>query len=413
MKKDLLAPPKMPPRTYAKVMGGVGAAAIALGTTLSVLSGGSLYSALARAFIVVGLAAAAIWAYSATLRIAHRSKPERLPLIHAFTTSLSLLTIMGSISLMIPAFRAMAPWWQVPFMFGLTFASGGWGRRVGDSMHCPSCDYEFNFDEHDAPIRCPECGTPWLGRLKRGRRVRSLRLAALGVALALFGGLLMNPIFYMPWIGPSLPTPLLYAALYASPRSMFQCWDELARRQLSPRWTSSMAERVMGYRKSSSWDQSPAKWLETQISAGQVPDDLATRFYAEGFQARLVVPSRATAGKPIDACLRITQASDGNSTLGVMFAGYAVDDGPLIDRAGGCVWAYQLRPGVLASYHDDFRSVLRAPHPGTARVRAVFWVIYQPSFNSLTWQPDGTPERPPKAAWYERRELEATVRVDP
>lgn len=413
MKKDLLAPPKMPPRTYAKVMGGVGAAAIAVGTTLSVLSGGSLLSAAARALIVVLLAAAAIWAYSATLRIAHRSKPERLPLIHAITSSLSLLTIMGSITLMIPAFRGMAPWWQVPFIFGLTFASGGWARRVGDSMHCPACDYEFNFDQENAPIRCPECGTPWLGRLKRGRRIRSLRLAALGVALALFGGLLMNPIFYMPWIGASLPTPLLYATLYASPRSMYPCWDELAKRSLSERWTRVMAQRVLSYRKTNSWDQSPAKWLETQISTAQLSDDLVHRYYAEGFQARLIVPSRVTAGKAFDACLRITQASSGNSPMVVMFAGYAVNDGPLVNRAADPVWAYKLHPSVLASYHDDFQAALDAPSPGPARVRAVFWVIYQPSFNTLHWQPDGTPERPANTPWYERRELEATVQVDP
>src|SRR5436190_937521 len=122
-------------------------------------------------------------------------RPERLPLVHAAIPALIMVALLGGPSQMLGDSmlgQALAGlWWQLPFMFGLTLAAAGIARRAGDSLHCPGCEYEFTFAEAEAPVRCPECGTGWLGRLKKGRRVKSMRLAAAGVGVAA-GGLLLG-----------------------------------------------------------------------------------------------------------------------------------------------------------------------------------------------------------------------------
>jgi hypothetical protein len=109
----------------------------------------------------------------------------------------------------------------------------------------------------------------------------------------------------------------------------------------------------------------------------------------------------------------VTQASHGKSELLVMFGGYGVDEAARKGRREQPAWGYQLRPVIFAPHRDNFETTLMADHAGTSRVRAVLWIVYMPSFGSLAWQPDGTPEHPPNAVWFERREFEATVRVDP
>jgi predicted RNA-binding Zn-ribbon protein involved in translation (DUF1610 family) len=414
MKQDLLAPPKMSARTYAKVTGGICIAIVSGGVIYSFFNDRTLPSVGLSAVLVLLLAAGSIWTYAALLRRAQQFRPERLPLIHALFSSLGLLTIMGAACLMFPSVAHIAPWWQLPCMFGLTLAAGAWGRRFGDSMHCPACEYEFNFDDDDAPIRCPECGTPWLGRLKRGRRIRSPRLIAIGVSLAFFGAIILNPIFYMPIIGPSLPTPLLYASLYVSPGNMYQGWDALGQRPLSPRWTSIMADRVLSYRNRVSWDHSPAGWLEARIAANEVSSELTERYYTESFAAKLAIPTHARANEPFTASLRVTRAAEGKGVLAIMFEGYHIDDGPAIGRLNSSAWPHNLDPGVLASSRNAFETTLHADHPGEAHVRAVCWIVHQSSYSDhLGWQDDGTPVRPPTASWFERRELTATLRVDP
>ncbi len=51
--------------------------------------------------------------------------------------------------------------------------SGVKGVRVGESLHCPNCDYELGVEPEEAPIRCPECGAAWLGRWVNGELRKS------------------------------------------------------------------------------------------------------------------------------------------------------------------------------------------------------------------------------------------------
>jgi hypothetical protein len=403
----------MPVRTYAMTVGGVSAALIVIGVGMAAFGWRGAKGTAESACFVAATAGAVIWGYWTLHGLARRVRPERLPVIHAVIGAMTYVAVLTNLSLMVPAFFRLGPWWQIPFMFGLTLAGGGWGRRVGDSMHCPECEYEFNFAEDEAPIRCPECGTPWLGRLKRGRKVRSYRLMGMGVGLAIFGALFMSPVLWLPWLGRSLPTPLLYAALYVSPRSAFMGWEELAKRQLEPRWTRIMAERVLGHREQDAWDRAPSEWLESVLAAGQAPVDVAERFYRAGFRATLELPRRVKVGETFEPRLRVTLAAQGKDSPAVMFGGYRIDDGPVVGRAKEPAWAHNLQPGLFSAYRDVFGVACRAERAGEIRVRAVYWVVYQPSYWSVEWEPDGTPARPGNAAWFEKREVEGVVRVAP
>jgi DNA-directed RNA polymerase subunit RPC12/RpoP len=418
MNQDLLAPPKLTARTFAKIVLGVFALSIIVGIGLAALGLLTIGELAVRTAIVGVLSAAAAWAYAGLMRAARRSGPERMPMIHAATGAAGMVAFYGTLGVMLhgtPFGVGAQLLWMIPLMIGMGLAAGGWGRRVGESLHCPQCEYEFGTqDQADAPIRCPECGTGWLGRLKKGRRVRSPRLVAAGIALAFTGMIVLNPIFYMGRLAPHLPTPLLFASLYAAPKAAYTVWDEMATRPLDPSWTRTMAERVLRCRRKDQYDSSPSQWFENMIAGKKIPADLEDRFYREGFQAALVAPRRVKAGEAFIVQLRVHHAANGGGTMGLMFAGYAIGDEPAsAGRQDKTVWAYQLRPGVLSRHRDVLPQTLKADHPGELRIRAVFWLVYQPSFaDELAWQPDGMPLKPTRATWFERIETEAIVRVE-
>ncbi len=419
MKKDLLAPPKLTVRKYAKIVVAFAVLAVVAGivmTVTGVLTAGELA---ARFGIVAVVCAATIWVYSRLMRVAARSGPERMPLIYGARAVTSLIAFFGAAGAMLKGTMfGAAVWsnsWQIPFMFGWMLAIGGWGRRVGESMHCPHCEYEFKFDhEEDAPIRCPECGRGWLGLLKKGRRVRSPRLIVGGIALAFTGMIVMQPIFYMGFLAPHLPTPLLFASLYTAPKNVYTAWEELALRPLDPKWTRVMAENVLRQRGHDQYESSPSQWFEKMDAAGKIPAELRERFYRESLSAELDVPRRVKAGEEFAAHLRVKHLASGGGTMGLMFGGYFVgDDTGAVGRMHKTEWGYLLRPGVFSRYRDVLEQKLRTEQPGELRVRAVYWVVYQPSFTeSLVWKEDGTPRRPVGAKWFERVELEKVVKVE-
>ncbi|MBM4109009.1 MAG: hypothetical protein FJ255_09425 [Phycisphaerae bacterium] len=415
MHQDLLAPPKLTVRTYAKFVSGLSVLAVVMGVAMAAAGSLTLGELAGKAALIALLATAAVLAYAGLMRVARRARPERMPLIHAAVSATGMIAMFAVFGLLL---RGTTAWsgqpftWMIPVMVGVTLAMGGWGRRVGESMHCPKCEYEFWFDVGAAaPDRCPECGLAWLGKLRKGRRVRSPRLVAAGVALALGGTLVLNQGFYLGALAPHLPTPVLYASLYVSPQSTCSSWDELAKRALSPGWTRTMGERVLRARGNTPFDYGPSRWFEAMAAAGSIPPDLSGRFYREGIRAELRVPGRVKAGEAFTAQLRMTRAAWGSA---LMFAGYAVgDEEALLGRHPELVWAHELGPGGFLRHRDVLAHTLRADHRGATRVRAVYWVVYQPSFwDDSAWRPDGTPVAPSGATWFERVELEKTVRVE-
>ncbi len=417
MSTPIFQPRTLSVRAYAKVMAAICGMIVLVGILGAWLGWFSIPSLAVRTALVAALGVAAVWAHARLQRKVAITKPENLPWIHAAIATLGIIVFCGGAAIMLSGttLGGIMPYWMIPFTAGGTLAAAGLARRVGDSSHCPSCEYEFAFaDKGEPPIRCPECGNAWLGRLKQGRKVRSPRIVALGLCIMIGGLLVMSPIF---WLGPlarHLPTPILYTTLYASPKNAYTAWDELATRTLDPKWARILGHRVIAHRRHNAHDRSPGKWFELAAMSGQIPADLVDRFYTDGFTASIAAPRHVKAGKPFDVSLRVRRALDADNVLGVMFAGYAIDDAPpQHGRRNETAGAFQLNPGIFSATKNAFTTPIRIDTPGEHRIRAVYWLSYQKSFaDELAWQPDGTPAPPPFAVWFRRVETETTVVVE-
>lgn len=418
MNQELLAPPRLTVRKYARLVAIFCVLALSIGLPLTfwgLISGVDLAW---RSASVAAFGLASVGSYSYLFRLAARARPERLPLFHAVIGTIGIVTLYATLGLMLRGtpFAGGVPSlaFLIPLIVGTILIGSGIARRVGDSRHCPRCEYEFAYqDEAKAPIRCPECGSGWLGLLRKGKRARSPRMMAAGIVIVFAGLLLGNPVFYMGPLAPRLATPLLYTSLSTSPRGMYEAWNELATRPLDEPWVRRMGERVIEQRSRSSFDPGPTGWFEAMILAGTMPQDLAARFYREGFLADLMAPRRATLGEPFEVHLRVRRATPGSKlSLGVMFAGYMLEDEPGIGRLNETQWAFRLSPSPFQRGRDVFSTTLTPHRRGNLRLRAVYWLVYQPSFmDELDWQPDGTPATPTAATWFERIELEQTIHV--
>src|SRR4051812_46766397 len=68
----------------------------------------------------------------------------------------------------------------------LAWRRGRWPKRIGDTPHCPRCEYSLAGLQD--PDRCPECGTDVsYGRCVRGERRRRPGLAMLGQLVLVIG----------------------------------------------------------------------------------------------------------------------------------------------------------------------------------------------------------------------------------
>lgn len=420
MNEDLLSTPTFTVRKCAVLVSCVSSLSLAFGAFLAIRGTISPAMFAWRVGEVGVLGGALVAVYAWLYRWSLRARPERLPWIHSLISSIGMMVFYGSLGLMLRdtplGHSAPVFWWIVPFIFATTLIGGGVTRRVGESRHCPQCEYEYAYDDpEDAPARCPECGTPWLGRLKKGRRVRSVRMIVTGVILATVAAIVGNPVFYMGSLAPHLPTPMLCASVYLSPESSFGAWEELAGRAPSDAWIRRLGALALERRSRNSNDFGPGLWFEAMMTAGKVPKGLETEWYRAGWRAELDVPARANAGDAFTARIRVLHAAGGTrSCMGVMFGGYTIGDATSpLGRLNKTTWAYELAPGALDAHREVFAQAVTPERPGRLRVRATFWLVYQPSFtDELKWQPDGTPVRPSAALWFEKFELEEVVRVE-
>ncbi len=358
------------------------------------------------------------------LRRVRSARPEKMPFMHFGIAAKFMLAVFVGMSLVASgALRSslLLNLWIVPFMGGLGLIQAAWARRVGDSLHCPACEYEFNFPDADnAPVRCPECGSGWLGLLCKGRKHRSRKWMAWGAGVcALSVGLmfLSHPVFYLSSVSRHLPTPVLCSLLYASPSGSYVAWDELGTRTLSASWIRRMGEEVIEQRRSGRWTTPGSRWFEVASEAGQIPSQLADRYYREAFAAELHVPVRVRAGEMFDASLRVKHVMQGSKhNLCVYFGGYTIADEAPVGRIDQSIWAHEMSSvGIMKRHRDVATHRSLAPStPGKASIRATYWVVHVPTFNDgLRWGADGVPIVPPDAVYVQRIDVERWIEVLP
>ncbi|MBC7771535.1 MAG: hypothetical protein H7210_03465 [Pyrinomonadaceae bacterium] len=421
MNEKLLAPPTLKPRTYALICGGLAAAATLILLVTYLTDFRSASEATRDLLAILILYGVAALAYHRMIRLSATIRPERMPLIHWANSFFMMLAIFGTFGMLIygsvlGGIREQS--WMLAMMAGFSLVQFGWGRRVGESRHCPRCEYEFGFtDDADAPIRCPECGTGWLGRLKKGRHIRSRKLMIFGVVFACSALFVLNPVFYLPWLAPRIVTPILFAGLYVAPKGGYTAWGELINRPLDHDWTLVLARKVLSLRREKTWsDGGASEWFEAMMANNQIPADLTDRYYRESLEAHIHAPTRVKPGSSFTVSLRVTHARGGSrDQMGIMFAGYSIDAAPpTVGRSAATLWRHHFSPGVMARKKDVLQASLMAPDATEFQLRAVFWLVHQPSFmDELSWRDDGTPAQPKTALWFERRELVKTIHVKP
>ncbi len=415
-----MARPLMTTRKYAWVMACLAMTALAVAIAFVWMGVWTPTQLLVRWAVVAAILGASVWPYVWVRARAERAAPERLPMVYAATTIVGILAYLTALMVLLQGtavgLHMSGLAWMVPWMFGFSLAASGWARRVGTSKHCPQCEYECGIEEPDrVPVQCPECGCIWLGRMKQGRRVPSRRCVVAGVVILVGGFLIGNPIVYMGWLAPHLPTPVLFGSLYAMPGSLRTAWDILGARPLNEPSIRAMAERVLRFRHRNPWDSGPPRWFEGVMTAGKMPADLVERFYTEGFRAELLVPERVEAGERFAAQLRVTGAAAAATTsAGILFAGYRPGEaGEPVGRKDAAQWVFQLGPVGLSGHRDALPEMLTVDRPGEAQVSVVYWLVYTPSFrDELVWQADGTPAPWKRALWMRRFELRKTITVE-
>ncbi|MGE3109868.1 MAG: hypothetical protein AB7G11_08130 [Phycisphaerales bacterium] len=352
-------------------------------------------------------------------RLARRTKPERLPIVHAGVMLSSIVTVYMIFGLVLySSMFGMAEMYAflIPVTVGITLVHAGITRREGESMHCPICEYEHNFAEADGPERCPECGTGWLGRLKKGRKKKATKLIGWGIGVIIGGTVLMQPWLFFSWAAGLMPTPMLYTLLYISPKQGYRAWSELAKRPLASPWDRVMAERVISARRrASSFMNVGGSWFESAGVQASLPAGVKQRYYGGSVEADVSAPATVKAGEEFEVAVRVRRVTRGEQQVGMYFGGYWIGDAGPVGRQPKTLWAHELGPSdFFGSHRDVLVERLAAPRTaGPCVVRATYWVVFVPSFwERLQWQADGTPAVPPGATSFERVDLERTVEVE-
>lgn len=422
-REDLYKPPKMSAKIGTNVIASGVALAILINLFTVIIGQRPIVRAAWQSAVILLVGLLCLAAFRSLHRRAATLKPERMPMVHVGMLLIfmggfygcMILSVTGSL---LNAF--LMNLYMMPLMIGVALIQSGWMRRSGDSLHCPACEYEFNFpNPDDAPNRCPECGSGWLGLLKKGRKHKSNRLIAWGVGvclLTLLGGIASQPIFYLPSLAPRLPTPVLYSILYLAPRGGFQAWNELARRPLTDEWTQTMARRLLTERREANWSPPGDDWFVAGIAAGTISQPLVEQYYRESHRAELRAPSTVRAGERFNLALRVQHVVGGPNPFGIFFGGYALGDAERVGPEPKTIWAHDMSPKGLFERHVDIqqRTFTAPATPGPFKVRVTYWVVCVPSFmEPLVWGNGSVPIKPKDALWFERVDLERTITVTP
>lgn len=310
--------------------------------------------------------------------------------------------------------------WGVLVPAGTTLIGAGVMRRVGESVHCAGCEYEY---AADGPERCPECGSLWhrRGGTVKGRRERSLALICSGVGvLALSLLMMLQPTFGLS-AAPLLPTRVLIADASAGQSGLARhrqsSWAELISRTLSAEEREELARGLLDLRlRAVGLETGPNQWLETEVLNQTIGAALRERFAAELIELSLIGPTSVRAGEEIVVRLKGVNRS----------TPFAQIDARLLIAAGrvnGAPIESVRRESVLSVYDVDERAAtdglpelrFEMADPGQTLIEVDVWVVVadRAVLSWQAWNDDGSPIVPNGALRAERLTLRHAVRVMP
>jgi len=303
------------------------------------------------------------------------------------------------------------------------------GVRVGDSLHCPKCDYELGVPQEAAPIQCPECGVAWLGRWVKGELRTSPVRVWWGVAMLL--PLLLAVATWFSPLGAAglgmLPTRtvIFITALDAWGHNE-KAWAELNKRTLTAADEAKFAESLLDLRRREGYLYgTPSAWMQTAVinggAAGPLPQALQDRYFEEWFEPAIDIPDQVAQGKPCPILIRGPQRT-GDATIWMFMwvEGLTVDGAPAdIEywRALSTGWIHTLYldPGSRTG-QSEFGSrplMLDTSTPGTRHIHATIYKCVIPRGAVPTDRPvvNGVETPPAGAVYFRRVELEKVVEV--
>ncbi|HYE62066.1 MAG TPA: hypothetical protein VD997_08715 [Phycisphaerales bacterium] len=299
-------------------------------------------------------------------------------------------------------------------------------RRVGDSLHCPKCDYELGVDPASAPNVCPECATAWHDRWITGARTRSVPLAATGAVLCFIG---LSPlVLKFGGLGAGVMTLAPNALLITTAATDAwghnkATWGEVGRRTFTQEETDRLAAKLLDVRRGTGYLYGPpAAWLEAAAAANSLSPDVLRRYYDEWFEPEIDLPDRVSLGQLQEISVRGEERGRGPGTrMFIWVQDVRVNGVPLanpgVSKLGGR-WIYTLyrsREGRYSSHPDD-RVPSHSWTPAAEGSHEVELTLYQCVVPSGTMptpatEPDGRPTRPAASTHFEQRTLRKTVEV--
>ena len=222
---------------------------------------------------------------------------------------------------------------------------GRWPRRVGQTPHCPKCDYILTADQ----TRCPECGTTvGPANFVHGERPRRGGLAFTGGVLALLGvamiGLFASGIVQnIDWIRYKPLSWLLNDLASGQPSVDQTAWAEIQRRiaagllsddaqnavvdkglavQTLPTGTASRNVAILNF--------IAGRYLQQKLSAAQA-DAFFAGMLKVGLSARSIVGARS----PLPFIVTGAGRGPDGWWLRVRTLEAQIDDGPIQKLGGG------------------------------------------------------------------------------
>lgn len=315
-----------------------------------------------------------------------------------------------------------------PFMVGMFLFMSAAKRREGATAYCASCKYQMPPGISRTTIaNCPECGSPWseIGGLIHGevRRRRGPMIA--GAILIVLGAL---PMFFpdtvSTWRSKLLPASALINEVTARNAGFtFGEWAELNTRTLTDQQRITLATGLLDKRHDALYlGKDESTWLDQQIAAGALPDDLVDRYYNESLDIWIIAPERATVGEAMSLAIGSryrTGLSKGPVPV-VLVSGFFVGDettprGRQDSSIHGIMLGQvRLQVGGQDSGPGQGPVVqLPAEDAGQLRVRLECWVahISGGKTSAISWQEDGTPIMPKGAVRMDRRVVEHVIEI--